>query len=208
MTDRLGIFLPYIKGKDVLDLGCVNHEIEFFMQESCLHSMMKPHCKTITGVDRKREEVAELNTIGYNIICQDVEKLNLKKKYDVIIAGEIIEHLSNPGNMLQSARKYLKDGGRLIITTPNAFSADRSIISLVREDVPTNQEHTFYFTRQTLTELLSRYGFKVEKFHYVNEAIGDAVKCSNRPLLTRVFHLIKQLRPHYKETMIAICKLE
>ncbi len=207
MVSRLELFTPYIRGKDVLDLGCVNHNIELFMLNSCLHAQMKPLCRSLTGVDIQKEDVKKINSLGYHVICQDVEHLHIRRKFDVVIAGEIIEHLSNPGNMLLSARRHLRKNGILIITTPNAFSFDRSLIALLRENIPTNPEHTVYFTRGTVTELLRRYGFKVSEFYYVNEAIEDAVKYSSRPLLTRIFYSFKQLKNHYKETMVLICRL-
>jgi 2-polyprenyl-3-methyl-5-hydroxy-6-metoxy-1,4-benzoquinol methylase len=47
------------------------------------------------------------------------------RKFELIIAGDIIEHLNCVGNMLSSARKVLAPGGDLIITTPNALAVKR-----------------------------------------------------------------------------------
>jgi 2-polyprenyl-3-methyl-5-hydroxy-6-metoxy-1,4-benzoquinol methylase len=41
--------------------------------------------------------------------------------FDVVVAGDIIEHLSNPGLMLDGIRSRLATNGRVIISTPNAF---------------------------------------------------------------------------------------
>ena len=42
-------------------------------------------------------------------------------KFDVIVIGDLIEHLSNPGLMLYRIKKFCDERTKIIITTPNAF---------------------------------------------------------------------------------------
>ena len=70
--------------------------------------------------------VKEWRTLGIftNIVAGDVEKLGelrLRGPFDVVVAGDIIEHLSNPGMMLDGVRALCTAESSLIITTPNAF---------------------------------------------------------------------------------------
>ena len=201
---RLDIVLPYIKGKEVLDLGCINHNLDLFNLDACLHAQMKKHCKYLMGVDILKEEVKKLNALGYNIVCQDVEKLKINKKFDVVIAGELIEHLSNPGMLLESARKHLKNNGILILTTPNPYALDRSLLSLVKSFHPVNPEHTVYFTKETMKELLRRYGFRIKKVMYFNENMEFGY--SNKPVIARIVYFIKNIRERFRETIIFICE--
>ena len=165
---------------------------------------MKKYCKSLIGVDILKKEIKKLNKLGYDLICQDVEKLKLNKKFDVIIAGELIEHLSNPGLMIESAKKHLKKKGILIITTPNPYALDKCLRPLVSSSQPANPEHTALFTKETMKELVRRHGFRIKKIHYFTERVE--FKYSNKPIIARMFFYLKGIRPHFKETIVFICE--
>jgi 2-polyprenyl-3-methyl-5-hydroxy-6-metoxy-1,4-benzoquinol methylase len=165
--NRYNIIKNYIKGKDVLDLGCVNHDIVCEKQEDWLHGFVKKHAKSVLGVDYLPSEVEKLRKKGYDIICADVETMNLNKKYDVIIAGELIEHLSNFGLFLDTIKKHLKEEGIFIVTTPNAFSIRNTLRGVLLGNVPANVEHTCWFCNKTLANLLKRKGFiYIDRYYY------------------------------------------
>jgi len=56
---------------------------------------------------------------GFNVVVGDAETLDMDGKYDYVVAGELIEHLLNPGAFLAAAKGWIAEGGTLIITTPN-----------------------------------------------------------------------------------------
>jgi 2-polyprenyl-3-methyl-5-hydroxy-6-metoxy-1,4-benzoquinol methylase len=45
-----------------------------------------------------------------------------EKSFDIVLCQEVIEHIENPWRLLRMARKYLKEGGLLYLTTPNIHS--------------------------------------------------------------------------------------
>jgi 2-polyprenyl-3-methyl-5-hydroxy-6-metoxy-1,4-benzoquinol methylase len=49
--------------------------------------------KKVVGVDIQKEDVERLRKLGYEVVWGDVTTINLGKKFDVIVAGELIEHL-------------------------------------------------------------------------------------------------------------------
>ena len=49
-------------------------------------------------------------------------KIRLGRKFDVIVTGEILEHLPNQGLFLENAERHLKKKGVQILTTPNALA--------------------------------------------------------------------------------------
>lgn len=53
-----------------------------------------------------------------NFINEDVNKFETEKKYDVIILGEILEHLHNPLSIIEKFRRYLNNNGILLVTIP------------------------------------------------------------------------------------------
>jgi len=214
MKTRLDIIMPLIKGKDVLDLGCVNMDLKTYDFSNSMHAKIRERCKYLLGIDFLKSDVDWLREHGYNVICQNVERLNLKRKFDIVLAGEIIEHLSNPGMFLESLKKCLKSDGTFILTTPNSLSLERSAKFFLsgKMVLDRNAGHTVYFTIETLAELLRRHGFKIEKFYYAHHEVYDSeARGSTKPRVAKTVHVIKSavksLRPHFKDTMVVICKL-
>jgi 2-polyprenyl-3-methyl-5-hydroxy-6-metoxy-1,4-benzoquinol methylase len=99
--------------------------------------------------------------------------MKLGKEYDVIMAGELIEHLSNPGLFLERIKVHLKKTGVFIVTTPNAFSIRNVLRSLLLGWVPTNREHVSWYCIKTLSFLLKRHGFTIkERAYYFDQNNG------------------------------------
>lgn len=82
----------------------------------------------------------------------------------LVVCGEVIEHLSNPGFFLDGLRSYHVP---IIFTVPNAFAAvgRRHILKGI-ENV--NADHVCYYSYYTFSNLLKRHGFEVEKFLWYN----------------------------------------
>jgi 2-polyprenyl-3-methyl-5-hydroxy-6-metoxy-1,4-benzoquinol methylase len=117
------------------------------------------------GVDRGGAVIEEMRKLGIfdNVVRGDVERLDelpMDQKFDVVIAGDIIEHLSNPGQMLDGIKRFCRADTRVIITTPNAFGAPnylRYSTGKFREGA----EHVMSFNEQNLVTLLQRHGYVI-----------------------------------------------
>ena len=85
------------------------------------------------------------------------------ESYDLIFAGEIIEHLINPDQFLSEINRILKPGGLFIGSTPNAFRYDKRIKLLMGNDPKTfsDKTHTQYFSFNSLKNKLENYFSKV-----------------------------------------------
>ncbi len=171
-TQRILKLLSASKGKKVLDMGCVDHNIKREISNKWLHKRIASVAKEIVGLDYDSKNVEILNKKGYNMVCEDAENFNLNKKFDVIIAGELIEHLMNAGNFLESVKKHMHKDSVLILTTPNAFGIRRILGSLITGRLSENSEHVSYYSDTTLYQLLKRKGFTRVKIEYVD--LGDS----------------------------------
>lgn len=161
------IILKLCKNKNVLDIGCVDHAADAEKHDFWLHKKIKKVAKSLTGLDYEKAELEKLNKKGYNIKYGDAENFNLKKKFDVIVAGELIEHLFNVGNFLDSVKKHMNKNSILIMTTPNAFAYRRMIGSLLLGSLGENREHVAYYSDTVMKQLLIRKGFKNIKIEYL-----------------------------------------
>lgn len=164
--EREAFILDRCRNQRVLHLGCIGMEYcdsatRAAAFERSLHRRLS-EISDVTGVDISAEAVDLIRRDGLaeNILVGDVQKLealNLKAEFDRVIAGDIIEHITCPGQMLDSARTLLRPGGELIVTTPNAFGLPRYLRFLTKR-FRENDEHVMCFNFENLFNMLDRHG--------------------------------------------------
>ena len=193
--------------KKVLDLGCIDHDLydEKIITNNWLHKKIQGVASSVIGVDLLEEMVVRLNKKGFNIVKGDVEELSsvneLKnKKFDIIVAGDLIEHLFNPGRFLEGMKPFFHENTELILTTPNCFSTSYMLpyifsgFEIVRED------HTCWYSEKTLKQLILMSGYAVKEFHYRSEKIINGIRPFFRVSLRKLF-------PRFCEGLILVGKL-
>lgn len=74
----------------------------------------------VVELEQKKFKLSQVTCFNHDLNRAFSQKLN--KLYDFIIAIEVIEHLENPRHFFRQCRNLLKDGGYLLITTPNIES--------------------------------------------------------------------------------------
>ena len=101
---------------NILDIGCGG---------GLLSEPMQRLGANVTGIDAsiKNIKVAKLhaqkNKLKINYLCSSPEKLKTKKKYDVILNMEIVEHVDDLQFFLKSCSKLLKKNGLMFVATIN-----------------------------------------------------------------------------------------
>ena len=169
LDKKFELIRPWIEGKKVLDLGCVDHSASIEHTTDWVHKRIKKVAEYVLGVDILENEIKKLKKRGYNVIVGDAQKLSLDGKFDVCFVGELIEHLTNFEGLLKSVHNSLKDDGILILTTPNVFSMNFFIYALLGRRTA-RKEHTCWFSWDTITNLLELYNFRVIEIKYCKTA--------------------------------------
>jgi len=159
---RIREVLRYINGGRVLDVGCVQHDPTNRLNPNWLHKYLYSKGEEVLGVDINAGGIEMLRKSGYNVAVADAEVLDVDGRFDYVVAGELIEHLANPGAFLASVRDRLFADGQLIVTTPNPWCWARIKHLIKRDGVPCNPEHTHYQDESTLEQLLTRYDYEAE----------------------------------------------
>lgn len=157
----ISFFCRYATGKKVLDVGCVDHNPENYRSRYWLHKAVRAVAASCRGLDLYEKGVAYLRAQGYDVALGNAESMDLDDTFEVVTAGELIEHLSNPGSFLASARRHLAPGGILVLSTPNPWYWRFVVKSVFSWDVRPNPEHVSWFCGATLRTLLARYDFEV-----------------------------------------------
>jgi 2-polyprenyl-3-methyl-5-hydroxy-6-metoxy-1,4-benzoquinol methylase len=183
MNQRIEKILQYTKGPRVLDVGCVGGKLDV-KNPYWLHAHLLQNFEYVIGVDINQEAINTLKQLGYNVLLRDAQKLDLNEKFDTIVAGELIEHLSNPGQFLEAAKCLLNKDGRIILTTPYVFGLANVIYALAKfPKTCSNSEHTVWFCVSTLSELARRHGFKIAHWELIEDYYEEVPSLKYRILV-------------------------
>ena len=141
-----------LKDKKVLDIGCFTGEfLELMQQEGA----------EVYGLELQPEAVKIANKKLHNKVYQaDVMSYNFpQKKYDIITLLGLVEHVTNPLQLLQRCYKLLSDDGIIMIQTPNSTSL---LAHTMKQYWPPYSpiEHIHLFSRKSLEYALHSSGFQ------------------------------------------------
>ncbi|MEL4304534.1 class I SAM-dependent methyltransferase [Methanococcoides sp. LMO-2] len=159
---------------NILDVGCNEGYIGSVFQKSknCFYGIdfdpqslilaQKQYCKII---------LADLNT-------SDIEKLSLDDNFfDVIIFGDILEHLMDPLDTLNRFKRYLKPDGKIIVSLPNIanFSIRFKLLFGSFDYTETgilDRTHLHFYTIKSAMKLVKDSDYKIEKIKYGSNLFG------------------------------------
>ena len=146
--------------KRVLDVGC---------DTGYLGVTLKALGSTVTGLEVDPVTAEEAAKHLDRVVVADLENVELsdlvgESGYDVVVFGDVLEHLRDPLPVLRSARRLLTPGGSVIISTPNVAHGDIRLALLQgRWDYTKvgilDDTHTRFFTRAGLVRFLTDAGF-------------------------------------------------
>lgn len=83
-----------------------------------------------------------------------------KEKFDLITAWDVIEHITNPRQIMNALNYALKKGGYLFLTTPNTASFDAKIFGWNWYGYKKIPEHVLFFNKNSINKLLNSTGFE------------------------------------------------
>ncbi|MGC8742910.1 MAG: methyltransferase domain-containing protein [Verrucomicrobiia bacterium] len=159
------------KNSLILDAGCGGGYV--------LNELFKKGYKNIYGFDLSesgikiaRKEYAEINDRFEKHDCylENLPSSFPKANYDIVLSVEVIEHLYDPKLYLRNINYWLKKDGILIITTPYHGYIKNLVLSVFNAwdkhfTVNWDGGHIKYFSKKTLSAMLTENGFSVLRFH-------------------------------------------
>lgn len=170
-VDRLVFFSRMVEGKAVFDLGALDETaLDAKMEDgSWLHARLCASARSVVGIDNSpRLPVGGMDTRnGGRIIHADIFDLGpvieRHGRPDIIVAGELIEHLTDTSAFLASLKANpALHGVDFVFSTPNACCWHNTLIGLTgRESM--HQDHLQVYSYKTLRTLFSRAGIELRQ---------------------------------------------
>lgn len=169
-TSRLNLVRKYCSDKDVLDIGCVNHNSGNTSNQHWMHQQICDVARSCIGIDLLSKEISILKSRGYNVICADVSQpIEIDNQFDVIVVGNLIEHLSNFDGLFANVLKLLKPDGHVLISSANPFYCEQYFYAAFKNDIVVNPEHTCWIDPVTLEQLVQRYELNTTEVYWIKE---------------------------------------
>ena len=166
----------------VLDIGCRYGQDLRWLAKEC------PHCLCY-GVDIDKEPLKKARQIDtgegvlLHLAAAKAEALPFRRGvFDLIISSEVIEHSPHIEIFLSEARRVLKSGGFIIITTPERYNYIRLIGKLIpsfakrrlrrwvyyldADNLAQENPHYCEYSHRYMRRILERQGFRVRQIGY------------------------------------------
>lgn len=151
--------------KELLNIGCGSSPI----------SLKYDNIICIDTNKDKIEFMKKKHTTG-NYSLQTTKDFN-NESFDYIICIEVIEHLSNPIEMISEISRLLKVNGRLVIATPDY---NKKLWNIAEKFTPYKEEHNNHFTMDKLDRLCEKYNLMPNTYKYIAgcDLVEMFIKCN------------------------------
>lgn len=167
-VEKTRYILKNCTGRRVLHIGCTNYPntLHRLTTDKLLHKRIQEVALSVDGIDIDAKGINYMRKAGFsNIYHIDARTLTEEHKeladtYDVVVLGDVIEHIEDPSVVLTGAISRLNQHGYLIISVPNAFYWYAFLRILGKRDIG-HPEHVATYTKRNLIELLKRVGLRV-----------------------------------------------
>jgi 2-polyprenyl-3-methyl-5-hydroxy-6-metoxy-1,4-benzoquinol methylase len=168
IEDRFGFVreLCAMTQGEVAHVGCADspYTAELLVAGTLLHARLVT-AGTVVGfdVDEAALELIRRALPGERLVALDIADSvpdSERARYELVIAGEVLEHVGNADAFLHGCAALLAPGGRLCVTVPNACCPKLGLRALIgRESV--HPDHRVYYGPRTLTRALEGVGLEV-----------------------------------------------
>ena len=139
----------------------------------------------VTCVENDAKAARAARKYASRMIFGDIETLNLGKelrqeRYDVIVFGDVLEHLKDPASVLKRLGPYLRRSGYVVATVPNIAHGSVRLLLLngIFDPQPSgilDFTHLHFYTRKTLQELFRDSGYAVRVLKEIRAPISEAL---------------------------------
>lgn len=171
-VDREDALVEAARGRRTVHVGFVDeHLLETRIATGTwLHARLGAVADSLVGLDVAEQGVDWARRNGYEAYAVDAQSADAVRALglapaDVVIAGEVIEHLDAPGPFFRAMRELVGPEGRLVVTTPNQANFLAWLVPLTGREAM-HPDHMVAFSVRTLAAIGERNGWTVESIVY------------------------------------------
>ena len=181
------------RGLDLLDVGCGS---------ASLLGLMKQRGFRVMGVDFSSEAAAVARSEnGVQVVTGSLgEAAFPEKSFDIVTLFHVMEHVTNPRDVLKEVARILKPDGSVILQVPNIDSWQFRMFGAkwYGLDIP---RHVIDYSREAMLRLLSDAGFTPHRIRHFNlRDNAPALVSSLFPSLDPVSRAVRHRRNNVRES--------
>jgi 2-polyprenyl-3-methyl-5-hydroxy-6-metoxy-1,4-benzoquinol methylase len=201
-------WLEHAPPQRILDLGCSG---------GSLASRVRALGHHVTAVD-----VVELPGVRSRVdhfVCADLDhglpaEVRELGPFDVVMTADVLEHLRDPGLLLEQVRPLLRPRGMLIASVPNFghwYARIRAVLGLFDYDQRgvLDRGHLRFFTRRSFMRLLRNAGFSITRYEATGLPLEVLTRRQDRAV--RVLRSLDRLAVAARPTLFGyqfVCQCE
>lgn len=166
IVDRQSFLASTCQDKTILHIGFGDAGAKDITQSEgrWVHDAIVKNASRVIGLDIDESSVRQAREEGleaHRVDCTDSEAMTALglPHVDLILLGETIEHVGNPGGLLRAIRALSAPSTDLIITTPNAYRIT-TIINVATRRETTHPDHVAIWSLPLLAQLVERNGWR------------------------------------------------
>jgi len=219
VSNRQEFLAELCKGKNVLHLGCVDSGLteEAISRDNLLQLKIAKVANMVIGVDsdvkglKLLDEHKSINERFLQLNVEDLSSDDIEEEIDIIIAGEMLEHLSCPGIFLKNIRKFMLDkNAKMVLTVPNAFRL-KSIFGIWDGKEVVHPDHNYYFSYFTIKHFCQKYELGIDQVftYYVKRKVikGRTLYQINQYVRNTIIDFSVRRAPFLSDGLIFVIKV-
>ncbi len=215
MKSRDRSILDFCRNKSVVHIGCTDSPFtELRLSEGgLLHQKLTPAATRILGVDIDSKGLSLLkDSLGGEYLNVDIQEYSNIQDVtqeevfgfvpDVIVLGDVIEHLSDQTQILKTMSNLTKGSDtQILITTPNSLGLRNTLNSILGYELM-HPEHLLIHSPTTLRTVLAAGGLEPMTWHFYSIQTGSDLP---HRLYDAICHLSAHLRPAWADGHFVVC---
>lgn len=184
----------------VLECGCDTGYVAKVLAE---------HGCRVTGIEQNPAAAEAARQFCDEVFVGDLDDFDFERelgdrRFDVVLCGDVLEHLKDPWSVLERVRSVLKPGGRVVASIPNI--AERNVVLnliLGRFEYQKlgllDETHIRFFTAGTVQKLFESTGYVVARIERVeNEVVEREVPVDLTPFPPEVMEFLQRQNPDFR----------
>jgi hypothetical protein len=214
-ADRDELLLDLCANKRVMHVGCADAPLttERLDSGSLLHAKLLHRAADLLGVDINRDGVDLLcRSVGGNYLVGDVSDPRDRARLadyrpEVILAGDVIEHVRDAGAFLTGLAALMRHGSRegveLILSTPNGLAVKNVVNTTAGREI-IHPDHVYVFTPASLSRLVSDCGLEPNRWYFYHVQSGGGPRGRVYDGISRA---AARVRPAFSEGQVLVCQI-